>query len=55
MRTDMAEELAASGLTYVRALCYESNHPEILVLTELKTLIEIELNRMAGLDPDRNK
>ena len=55
MRTDMASDLAANALTYVRALCYEQHHPELLVLTELKQMIETELNRMAGLNPDRNK
>ena len=55
MRTDMAEDLAANALTYVRALCYEQNHPELIVLTELKQMIQEELKRMAGVDPDRNK
>ena len=55
MRTDMAGDLAANALTYVRALCYEQHHPELLVLTELKQMIEAELNRMAGLDSSRNK
>ena len=55
MRTDMANDLAANALTYVRALCYEQHHPELLVLTELKQMIEAELNRMAGLDSSRNK
>ena len=55
MRTDMANELAANALTYVRALCNETHHPPVIVFTELKQLIDVELNRMAGLDPDRNK
>ena len=55
MRTDNTNELAANALTYVRALCNEQHHPPVIVLTELKRLIDLELNRMAGLEPDRNK
>ena len=55
MRTDLTDELCANALTYVRALCNDTHHPQVVVLTELKRMIDIELNRMSGLEPDRNK
>ena len=55
MRTDNTEELAAHILQYTTALCNEHHHMRLLVLTEVKRMIDVELNRMSGLDPDRNK
>ena len=55
MRTDNTHELAEHAIAYIRSLCFESNHSSVMVFTAVKEKIDIELNRMAGLDPDRNK
>ena len=55
MRTDNTEELAAHILQYTTAVCNANHHMRLLVLTEVKRMIDVELNRMSGLEPDRNK
>ena len=55
MRTDRYSELAEHAIVYIKSLCNEAHHDQVTVFTEVGRLCNAELNRMIGLEPDRNK
>lgn len=55
MRTDMTKELSVHALQYIKALCNEGNHDKVALLTQIKRLIDVELNLVQGNDPMRNR
>ena len=55
MRSDKSKELAQNIMGYAVAKCFEHHHDYTSVLTQLRRLVEIELNLAEVNDPDRDR
>ena len=55
MRTDMTKELSVHVLQYIKSLCNEGNHDRVALLTQVKHLIDVEINLERANDPMRNR